>query len=125
VDKAAQVVSDVLLGCGKRDLVYHLENPVRQPWVDVCSVIERRLSLPSSQRLPFTEWLRRVMAAEENPLELVDFLENNFLIVSTGGLVLDTARTRKVSRHLRSTNAIEIVTIELYLEFWKSVGLLK
>ena len=125
MDQAAQVISDVLLGCGKRDLVYHLENPIRQPWADVCSVIERHLSLPSSRRLPFTEWLGRVVAAEENPPELIDFLENYFLLVSTGGLVLDTARTRKVSRNLRSTNAIEIGTIELYLEFWKSVGLLK
>lgn len=88
-------------------------------------MIERHLSLPSSRRLPFTEWLGRVGAVKEKPTELIDFLENNFLLVSTGGLVLDTARTRKVSRNLRSTNAIEVGKIELYLEFWKSVGLLK
>lgn len=125
MDRAAQVVSDILLGGGERDLVYHLENPIRQPWQDVCSVIERHLSLPSLRRLSFTEWLGRVMAANESPPEVIGFLENHFLQVSTGGLILDTTRTRKISRALKSTNAVEIGTIEFYLDFWKSVGLLK
>ena len=125
MDRAAQVISDILLGSGQRDLVYHLENPIRQPWSDICSVIERHLSLPSSRRPSFTEWLEQVMAAKENPPELIDFLKSHFLLVSTGALVLDTAQTRKISRTLRSTDAVNTGAIELYLEFWKSVELLK
>ena len=124
VDRAAQVVMELLLRSEPRNLVYHLENPVRQSWADVCSILERKLNLPLRSRLPFKEWLARVATNENHPTDLMEFYSKYFLNMSGGGLVLDTTNCRALSPTLRSTGAIGPNEIELYLDFWHRKGFL-
>ncbi len=115
---------DILLGPGPRQLVYHLENPVRQSWPDMCTVMERHLSLNSSSRLPFKDWLRKFSETKEASQDLMEFFENYFLHMSSGSLVLDTKATRIVSCTLRSTGDVDHNTVGKYLEFWRGTGYL-
>lgn len=60
VDRAAQVAMELMLSHELTALVYHLENPIRQPWSELCTLLENELSIPFKQRIPFQEWLDRV-----------------------------------------------------------------
>lgn len=113
---------DILLKPGPRQLVYHLENPVRQSWPDMCTVIEHQLSLKSSSRLPFKDWLKRFSETKEASQDLMQFFQDYFLHMSNGSLVLDTKATRLVSRTLRSTGDVDLDTVREYLEFWRRTG---
>lgn len=105
--------------------MYHVENPIRQSWQDVCTIIERVLDLPRQARQPFKEWFSDALAAEGNLSDLRTFFENYFLHVSSGGLILDTRNSRAVSPTLKSTEAVAAETIELYVHFWRQSGFLK
>ena len=114
-----------MLGSQPLELVYHLENPIRQPWPDMCTVIERSLSLETAQRMPFEDWLNKVAASNENSQDLLDFFQNHFLHMSSGSLVLDTTLARKASSTLRSTGSVDIRTVGLYLDHWRRTEFLK
>ncbi|KAL9583819.1 MAG: hypothetical protein Q9212_002492, partial [Teloschistes hypoglaucus] len=90
VDQAAQVAIELLFNSKPPELVYHLENPIRQPWPDVCTVLEANLSIPIRQRLPFQKWLDMVAAHDDTASDLLEFLRDHFLHMSAGSLVLDT-----------------------------------
>lgn len=125
VDQAARVVSELILGPTAGQLVYHVENPVRQKWRDVLTIIERKLGLSSSKRMPFQEWLSQISKGKDAPESLFEFYRNHFLQMSTGVVVLDTQACRSSSPTMRSTGGVKVETIELYIDFWKSSGLLK
>lgn len=105
--------------------MYHLENPVRQSWEDVCSIIERKLGLPPKSRLPFDDWLTQISTLEDSPSDLMEFFSNYFRRMSSGSLVLDTTNGRRLSPTLRSTGAIHAWEIGLYLDYWRQSGFLK
>lgn len=125
VDQAARTIADLLLRCEPRDLVYHLENPIRQSWPAMCSVIEYILGLTPKTRLPFPQWLNEVSKLDENPSDLINFFRNEFLYMSGGNLVLDTRNCRKLSPTLRSTGAIGPKEVDLYVAFWRRNGFLE
>ncbi|KAL8861119.1 MAG: hypothetical protein Q9178_002333 [Gyalolechia marmorata] len=124
VDKAARTVADLLLGPGTQGLVYHVENPVRQSWTDVCTVLEYNLGIAPRSRLPYWEWLEKVSKLEESPADLMDFLRNDFLQMSGGSMILDTKECRVRSRTLSSAGAVKPSEIGLYLSFWRRCGYL-
>ena len=124
MDRAARVSMDVLLGAGPRELVYHLENPVRQSWPDMCTVLERNLSMKTPSRLPFKEWLMRFSETKEASRALMEFFEDYFLQMSSGSLVLDTKAARNISCTLESTGDVDLGTVGKYVEFWTSIGFL-
>ena len=118
------MVSDLLLRTvPSQDLVLHLENPVRQPWADLCAVIERNLGL-SESRLPYAEWLSEAASRKLHPESLHEFFKDHFLRMSNGRLVLDTQSCRDVSPTLRSRGGVGARDIELYLDCWKRQGFL-
>ena len=119
------MIMDLLLRSEPRSVVYHLENPVRQSWPDVCSIMERKLGFPPKSRLPFEEWLEQISKLDHQPSDLMEFYSKYFLHMSGGNLVLDTTNTRSLSPTLRSTSAIGADKIELYLDFWRESGFLK
>lgn len=125
VDRAARVIMDILLGPRSRELVYHLENPTRQPWPDMCSTIERNTALASARRLPFPEWLNEFAAIQDSSQDLVDFFRYHFRDMSSGGLILGTSKAQEMSSTLRSTGVVDSGAVELYLGFWRSIGFLK
>ena len=125
VDRAAQIFSELLLHTGSSSVVYHLENPVRQPWSDVRKILERKLDLRSLPPMPFEEWLAEAKNGEYLPTDLLAFLETHFVHMSGGSLVLDTRNCRMVSRTCRSSNSVSVKEIERYVDFWKSEGFLR
>ena len=124
VDRAARTVADLLLRPGTQGLVYHIENPVRQPWTDVCTVLEYNLGIPLKSRLPYSEWLEKVSKLDESPSDLMDFLRNDFLQMSGGTLILDTKKCRECSPTLSSAGAVKPSEIEQYISFWRRCGYL-
>lgn len=122
---------ELLLQPAPADLVYHLENPVRQPWADVLALLSRALGLTLANGgkpavIPFGQWLDRVRAiddAERNPAgRVVKFLEEEFVSMASGAVVLDTTNSRAASKTLAASAGIERRHIDLYVKYWRSVG---
>lgn len=62
------------------------------------SILAEALYIPPSNVVPFQEWMERVRnpLQKDNPTStLIELLEDNFLRMSCGGLVLDTKKTLK------------------------------
>ena len=124
VDRAARVISQLLLRPLPEKLFFHVENPVRQPWSDAITIIERKLGILSANRLPFITWLKQAMDKDAINPSLLDFLKNHFLHMSGGGIVLDTKNSRTVSPTLKASGAVEMDTINLYIDYWRSIDYL-
>ncbi|KAL4898873.1 hypothetical protein BDW74DRAFT_184297 [Aspergillus multicolor] len=107
VNDVAATLSDLVLGDQAPYPVYHVENPVGQSWKDVNAILGDALGIPES--VPFDEWLERVRRAPQrgNPAAtLIDFLEETYLRMACGGLVLDTKRTLEHSESLAAVGAV-------------------
>lgn len=137
VDVVASTLADLVLGSVSGSptastpySIYHIDNPVGQPWQNMVPVLARALGIPSSNVLPFTEWVRRVRhfpgsVERDNPaFKLIDFLDGNFLRMSCGGLLLDTAHTRQHSPTLAAMGPVSDVTAEGYIRYWRRTGFL-
>lgn len=134
VDDIAGGLIDILLQPDDVVLhpIYHIENPVRQPWDHIISVLANALNIPAV--IPFDEWVRRVRewptksdngADGANPSYLLaDFLDDNFMRMSCGGLLMDTANARKHSPTLAKVGPVSDNTIRLFLKNWVEMGLL-
>nr|A5PHD6.2 RecName: Full=3-methylorcinaldehyde synthase; Short=MOS; AltName: Full=Non-reducing polyketide synthase 1; AltName: Full=Xenovulene A biosynthesis cluster protein aspks1 [Sarocladium sp. 'schorii']AFD18255.1 PKS1 [Sarocladium strictum]AWM95789.1 non-reduciing polyketide synthase methylorcinaldehyde synthase [Sarocladium sp. 'schorii']CAN87161.2 methylorcinaldehyde synthase [Sarocladium strictum] len=113
--------------------IYHIENPVRQPWDEALAVLADEMGI-SSEALPFQEWVQTVRdwprqgdntAAGANPAYLlVDFLEDHFLRMSCGGLLLGTAKAREHSPSLAGMGPVSDELLRLFVRSWKEVGFL-
>lgn len=112
--------------------IYHVENPVRQPWSHAIAVLADALNVPAV--IPFGEWVRGVRewpvradnAAEgANPAYLLtDFLDDNFTRMSCGGLLMGTAKAREHSP-LAAVGPISDDHIRLFIRKWRDTSLLK
>jgi hypothetical protein len=127
VDSGAAVLAELMFHSLPLQLVYHLKNPIRQSWQDVATVLVRRLGLPKRSIIPMDDWLKLVECgpSEGNPAQgLLDFFRNDFIKISDGSIMLDTAITRSVSPTLRKMSPISENDIAAYIENWRSAGLL-
>ena len=131
VDMVAATLSDLVFQT--RDPpspIYHIDNPVRQPWKHMIAVWAAALDIPAHHIVPFGEWVRRVRhfpgsAEKDNPAyKLVDFLDGNFLRMSCGGLLLDTKRARAHSETLAAVGPVSDDVALGYIRYWKKVGFL-
>ncbi|KAK3369719.1 hypothetical protein B0T24DRAFT_532261 [Lasiosphaeria ovina] len=132
VDTAAAAMSEILLSPSPVDLIYHVENPVRQDWHGVMSTIagELDLELPSAL-VSLDEWVARAEAGTgshgQRPADgssdmLIDFFKHDFERMATGGVVLDTSKARRVSETLRRANSVEPALVARYVQEWKRCG---
>ncbi|KAL4735888.1 hypothetical protein BDV11DRAFT_173426 [Aspergillus similis] len=131
VNDVAATLSDLLLANEPAYAIYHIENPVRQPWSDLLTILANALDIPPTSVVPFKEWLHRVrhfppsLAVSENPAaRLADFFEAHFLRMSCGGMILDTTRSREHSATLRTLGPINRDLVIKYVEAWKRSGFL-
>ncbi|KAJ8106915.1 hypothetical protein OPT61_g9225 [Boeremia exigua] len=100
VDHCGAVVADLALNPLATGPVYHMDNPVGQPWETLNPLFARLLDVPAESIIPFRAWIKRVRTSPlvpetENPTArngMADFLEKNFERMSCGGLVLDTQK---------------------------------
>ncbi|MCJ1243592.1 hypothetical protein MMC30_000789 [Trapelia coarctata] len=128
VDCAAEAISELLLTTRPTDLVYHLENPVRQPWQDALTLIASKLGFSDTDLLPFDDWLDTVSmsAGDENPAKLlIDFFKADFRHMACGNVMLSTENAQKVSSTLREMDVISDATISAYIDRWRSIGFLR
>ncbi|KAF3480536.1 polyketide synthase [Arthroderma uncinatum] len=134
VDAVAAVLVDLLyIGEDKTAPdpwpIYHIDDPVGRPWKEISSILADALDIPSSQFMPFKEWLSTVASSSksetENPAKrLVDFLGQNFEQLSCGGLVLDTTKAQKHSATMRALAPVSVEVASRYIKAWKETGFL-
>ncbi|KAI1380101.1 hypothetical protein F4677DRAFT_452639 [Hypoxylon crocopeplum] len=130
VDGVAEAVADLALNGEADGPVYHVDNPVGQPWEDMVPVLAEELGIPKGNIVPFAEWIRKVrrspLAAEtENPaLRLVEFLDRHFERMSCGGIILDTAKAVEHSPTLAAQGPVPTEVARRYIRAWKAEGFL-
>ncbi|KAL5342471.1 putative polyketide synthase [Aspergillus crustosus] len=134
VDKSARAIVDLLSLEGNEDAteahpVYHVDNPVGQPWEEMSTMLAAALDIPPSGIVPFEEWITRVrqsaLAPTENPAALaLGFLETHFERMACGGIVLDTARSKEHSRTMAAEGAVSAEVVRRYVQSWKDMGFL-
>lgn len=130
VDDVAGTLSDLLLSERTPYPIYHIDNPVRQPWREMIPVLSDALNISSTNVIPFKQWVRRVRSfpgaiEKDNPAGmLIDFLDDNFLRMSCGGLFLSTAKTREHSSTLAAVGPVSAEVARKYIQAWKDMGFL-
>ncbi|KAF5010178.1 hypothetical protein FDECE_3671 [Fusarium decemcellulare] len=126
VNDIADTLSDLVLSDRKPHPFYHIDNPVGQQWRDVNAILSDTLRIPTM--LPFKDWLQRVRAApqQDNPaILLADFLEDTYLRMACGGLVLGVKNTVEHSKTLASVGPVPENVVRKYIHIWKEIGFLK
>lgn len=94
------------------------------------STLAEALDVPPSNIIPFEEWVDRVRQFPgsmdlDNPAgRLVDFLDKNFVRMSCGDLVLDTAKSTEHSETLRNLGPVDGDLVRKYVHSWKTIGFL-
>lgn len=127
VNDIAGTLSDLVLADNVPYPIYHVENPVGQPWHEMTSFLADALHIPPSNVVPFQEWIERVRNGPEknNPAStLVGFLEDNYVRMSCGGLVLDSKKTLEHSKTLREVGPVSETVARKYIHIWREIGFL-
>lgn len=130
VNNVAGTLKDLLLAKGAPHPFYHIDNPVGQPWSDMIRVLADALGIPNGNIIPFDHWIQRVRRSPlpvetENPAgRLVDFLDDHFLRMSCGGLLLDTTHTQEHSPTLAGQGPVSADVTRNYIQAWKEMGFL-
>lgn len=125
VNDVAATLSDLALSTCNPYPIYHVENPVGQPWSQLNPILLDALGIQNL--IPFEEWVERVRAAPQhnNPAAtLLEFLDSNYLRMSCGGLVLDVEKALEHSESLRSVGAVSEEVVRKYIHIWKEIGFL-
>ena len=125
VDDIAGTLADLVLSDRTPHPVYHIENPIGQPWREMNTILADALSIPNL--IPFEEWIERVRTAPQpnNPAAtLFDFKESNYLRMSCGALVLDVKKTLEHSKTLSAVGPVSEEVVRKYIHIWKEIGFL-
>ncbi|KAI1190791.1 putative polyketide synthase [Nemania serpens] len=128
VEDVAGTMADLLLREGDVYAVYHIDNPVGQPWETMVRILAEELAI--SEIVPFAEWVRMVRrsplaARTDNPaVQLIQFVSRDFEHMSCGGIVMGTARTREHSPTLATLGPIPDDVARKFVRAWKRSGFL-
>jgi thioester reductase-like protein len=134
VDAAAASISELLhigneANAPESYPVYHIDNPVGQPWKEMSPVLARAVGIPSDGIVPYRHWLRRItrspLQESENPaIRIVHWLDGDYERMSCGGLILDTTKTKEHSKTMASLGPVSPAVVEGYVRAWKEMGFL-
>ena len=125
VNDIAGALADLVLSDRTPHPIYHIDNPVGQPWRQMNAILSDALNIPNL--IPFEEWIQRVRAAPErnNPAAtLLDFLNSNYSRMSCGGLVLDRKKTLEHSKTLAAVGPVSEEVARKYIHVWREIGFL-
>lgn len=133
VDRCASVMVDLLkIGSDAEPEypIYHIDNPVGQPWKDVSSALAAALDTPPHNIIPFADWIQQVrrspLSESENLAAHVgDFLEDHFERMSCGRIILDTRMAREHSETMAVQGPINADLARSYVSAWKMMGFLE
>ncbi|KIK63254.1 hypothetical protein GYMLUDRAFT_197778 [Collybiopsis luxurians FD-317 M1] len=125
VNRTASVVIELLFSIGFRP-IYHLENPSRQSWASVLDGLaaifgSKDAPLPI---IPFKDWLDRARALGEDPsynhaLKVMHFLEQDFIRMASGTVILRTAESKLDSPTLLRSTSLDKRHLEEYVAYWR------
>lgn len=118
VDKAARAILEILFQGNPPHLVYHVENPIHQPWQGLIMVLLQRLGLQSTP-VPFNIWPGRALGSVNSITSLYKFFCQEFMNLSSGGLILDTKHTQKFSHTFRICSGVSLDLLDMHIEQWK------
>ena len=120
VNEVAATLADLLSNSSPYP-IYHIDNPVGQPWRELNAVLADALHMDI---IPWTEWIERVRAARQNnpAALLLDFFDSNYLRMSCGGLILDVTKAVEHSTTLSRVGAVSDDVVRKYIRAWKEVG---
>ena len=136
VDKVAGTLADIVtLPEETRPYpIYHIDNPNHQPWKEMIPMLADALEIPREDGIvPFSEWVQRVRdyprqvegPEGENPaIMLIDFLDNDFMRMSCGGLLLETKKSQEHSKTLANLGPVSEDLTRLFVNSWKKTGFL-
>lgn len=135
VDEVASTLVDLAFLSGDKTHypIYHIDNPIRQPWKEMIPILADALEIEPQGIIPFESWVQRVRdhprqvegPEGENPaFLLIDFLDENFLRMSCGGLLLDTVNVREHSTTLAKAGPVSERVARLFIQSWKDMGFL-
>jgi len=127
VDAAADTLIEIMLRSSSLELIYHVENPIRQPWHDVLVILSKELSLNDNTLSSLDKWLTSIKSMNDDAAStdlLVEFFEKDFQHMSGGGIVLDTRVSRAVSPTLQQVDFVGDELVATYVRQWKSRGAL-
>ncbi len=130
VNYVAATLADLALVENTPHPIYHIDNPIRQPWRKMIPVLADALDIPRVNAIPFKEWVQRVrdspsLVSEDNPAaKLIDFLDDNFVRMSCGGLLLDTSKAREHSRTLSAVGPVNDDIVRKFVQSWKDMRFL-
>ncbi|KAL1881213.1 Type I Iterative PKS [Diaporthe australafricana] len=111
--------------------VYHIDNPVGQPWQEMVPVLADALDIPRDRVIPFKDWVKLVRRAPlhtdlENPAaRLIEFLDTSFERMSCGGLILDTAKSQEHSQTMAALGPVAADVAHKYVKSWKRMDFLQ
>ncbi|KAK1221709.1 hypothetical protein PQX77_015480 [Marasmius sp. AFHP31] len=131
VNRAASVIHELLFGERFRPF-YHVENPVRQSWKEVLEYLSVLLAGPPGLEEPlplvsFSEWTERVRRCSDDPvknpaLKIIRFLEEDFVRMASGKVVLGTELACEDSVALKGSVPVGRRQVEEYWLYWQSRG---
>ena len=126
VNDMADTLADLVLGDHDPYRFYHLENPIGQSWKQMNAILMDATGIKNL--IPFEEWRERVATApqKDNPVQtLIEFLDDNFIRMSYGRLVMDPKHTLEHSKSLRAVKPISENVVRKYVHIWKEIGFLR
>ncbi|KAG7416252.1 Non-reducing polyketide synthase fsr1 [Fusarium oxysporum f. sp. rapae] len=126
VNDIADTLTDIILSDRTPYPIYHIDNPIGQQWRDVNNILSDALRIPN--KVPFKQWLDMVRKApqQDNPAALLaDFLEDTYLRMACGGLVLDVKHSLEHSKSLSAVGPVSETVVRKYIHIWKEIGFLK
>nr|WGM49229.1 carboxylic acid reductase [Boreostereum vibrans] len=127
VDIAASALLDML---GSDEPVLHLVHPYTVSWDVISHTAAEVLGVPI---IPYKEWVSRLHtaaqsangeAARHNPaIKLLEFFERDMGESSDG--IISTDKAVQVSPSLKGLTKLDRKDVELWMAYWKKVGLLQ
>ncbi|RYP83571.1 hypothetical protein DL769_001325 [Monosporascus sp. CRB-8-3] len=124
VDRAAASVVEILLYDGHLGRFLHLENPVRQSMADISAIMAQALRLPNSSAIPFDQWLEK--ARQTGSLgSLEAFFADHFRDLAHGAVILDTQKSKSISKTLKRTTSIDQDLLVRYIKRWQKEGFIQ
>ena len=114
-------MSEILIDVPVAEPLYHVENPVRQPYSAILEALKYQSSLTEATFEEYQDWLSKAKPYLDG---LTTFFEQHFVQMATGSLVLDTTKARAASASLRSSGAVGLEIVRSYVRVWERSGVL-
>ncbi|KAI2471684.1 hypothetical protein F4781DRAFT_439960 [Annulohypoxylon bovei var. microspora] len=101
--------------------IYHIDNPIGQS-------SSRRSRCSPREHRSVSKWVKRVRRSPlsieiDNPAaRLIDFIDDNFLRMSCGGLILDTTKAREHSKTLATQGPVTTEVASKYIQALEEMG---